>query len=242
MNPDGSGQTNLTNDSSRRQRADLVAERRQDRLRQGERGPYEHLGDERGRQRPDQPDAGAGRHRPPGFHCRPGPNGQYGITPSWSPSGSEIAYSVSGDIFVMQANGDGKSNITCSNNGQFFEAEPAWSPDGSTIAYRYNSAGVANDIWAMNSDGTNRRPLTATASPMRESFPDWSPDGTEIVYMKSQPAGSIWKMNADGSGQTMLIGGPGEGAAGIRSGRRTGRRSPSPRTASTRTTATTSSS
>lgn len=139
---------------------------------------------------------------------RPGPNGKFGVDPNWSPTGSRIAYSVSGEIFVMKANGNGKKNLTCTNDGQFQEAEPAYSPDGSAIAYRYNSADVANDIWVMNSDGTNRRPLTST--PVRESFPDWSPDGTEIVYMRSQPAGSIWKMNADGSGQTMLIGSVGE--------------------------------
>ena len=212
MKSDGSGQTNLTNDSAADSEpiwspnGSTIAFVK---ASEGHTNIWVMNADGNGQTNLTPGPAGTA---PPGFHCRPGPNGQYGITPSWSPSGSEIAYSVSGDIFVMQANGDGKSNITCSNNGQFFEAEPAWSPDGSTIAYRYHS----DDARLPRHLGDEQRrhePQAADldAGVVRESFPDWSPDGTEIVYMKSQPAGSIWKMNADGSGQTMLIGGPGGG-------------------------------
>jgi TolB protein len=43
-------------------------------------------------------------------------------------------------------------------------------------------------------------------NPRKDNWPDWSPDGKEIVWWHQGPAGNvdIYKMNADGTGQTNL--------------------------------------
>lgn len=71
------------------------------------------------------------------------------------------------------------------------------SPDGKRIATA--SSGVQEDIYVMNSDGTNIRRLTN--DPPKDRGPHWSPDGTSI-YSYSDRSGKyeLWKINADGSG------------------------------------------
>jgi Tol biopolymer transport system component len=126
--------------------------------------------------------------------CPPTPgNGEGGDAPTWSPDGARIAYSGEQEIWVMNADGSGKTDITCTTEA---EIQPAWSPDGTKIAYVRSG-----DVWAMNANGSGQTPLTGT--PQNESQPDWSPDGTKIVYQKG--AAAIWVMNADGSGQTGLV-------------------------------------
>ena len=71
---------------------------------------------------------------------------------------------------------------------------PSWSPDGKKIAYSNN-----NEIWIMNSDGTNQTYLTYGR------MPAWSPDGEHIVYVKSL---EIYTINLDGGGREPLVVGP----------------------------------
>jgi Tol biopolymer transport system component len=59
-----------------------------------------------------------------------------------------------------------------------------------------------HDIYIMNSDGTDERPLTDTSS--HETQPRWSPDGSRIAYVMG---GQIYVMNGDGTGQTRISSG-----------------------------------
>ncbi len=88
---------------------------------------------------------------------------------TWSPDGSRIAFSRSvdcapagcGDIFTARPDGKSVKNITDTP----FNAEysPAWSPDGSRIAYadEYYSLQQEADIYVMQADGSDRKPLVA---------------------------------------------------------------------------------
>jgi TolB protein len=108
--------------------------------------------------------------------------------PVWSPDGSEIAFerccvdSNNGDIFTIKPDGTGETRVT--TNGAF---NPSWSPDGSKIAYaarRSCSPGDCNaDIYVMNADGTGQVDLTNTPS-LDEFYPAWSPDGTRIAFTR----------------------------------------------------------
>lgn len=132
------------------------------------------------------------------------------FSPSWSPDGARIAYRVNpprsdvGDIWVMDADGSGKRNLT--RTPRTAEWSPAWSPDGTAIAYFSNAAG--GDVWVMRPDGTARRNLTGGASSLSE-YPTWSPDGTRIAFNDHRTGNfEIFAMNADGSRQVNLTNDP----------------------------------
>jgi serine/threonine protein kinase len=75
------------------------------------------------------------------------------------------------------------------------------SPDGKRIAT--TSSGIQEDIYVMNSDGTNIRRLTNDIS--KDRGVHWSIDGTSL-YSYSDRSGKyeLWKINADGSGQEQM--------------------------------------
>jgi Tol biopolymer transport system component len=67
------------------------------------------------------------------------------------------------------------------------EVNPKWSPEGSKILFETENG---NDIWVMNSDGTDMFLLVANDNPHEIiSNPQWSPDGSEILFERQQ-AGS----------------------------------------------------
>lgn len=83
----------------------------------------------------------------------------------------------------------------------------SWTPDGQII---YSSfAGGSQEIWRMESDGSNQKQLTIDSS-QRHSL-SVSPDGRYIVYV-SDRAGymNIWRVNIDGSNPIQLTHGSGE--------------------------------
>ncbi len=78
------------------------------------------------------------------------------------------------------------------------------SPDGSTIAFSVTNYSMDlnkgnSDIYLINSDGSNLRPLKE--SEKSESSPKFSPDGETIAYSLG---GQIWSCDLDGSGDKQL--------------------------------------
>jgi TolB protein len=62
------------------------------------------------------------------------------------------------------------------------------------------------DVWAVRRDGTDLRQLTT--SPARDGFPSVAPDGRYIAFMSDRSGEfRIWRMEPDGSRQTMLTDG-----------------------------------
>ena len=147
--------------------------------------------------------------------------------PTWSPDGRKIAFSsrqvagkipILSDIFVMDADGANRTNIT--QNPRASNRTPSWSPDGSKIAYAavrdVNRADFWNsdlDIFVMNADGTN--PVRLTEDARLNWSPSWSPDGKRIVFERAHEDDpifyDIYVMNADGTGLTNLTQTPGVG-------------------------------
>jgi dipeptidyl aminopeptidase/acylaminoacyl peptidase len=141
----------------------------------------------------------------------------------WAPDGSKLVFvrEVPGqvftaqfDIFTMDADGTDATNIT---NSDFLEMDPAWSPGGTRIAVaavRFADETQSGGDWqivTMDTDGTSESVLTVSSQ--EDRAPDWSPDGTKIAWMSAfdDPCcgdWEIWAMNADGTGGTNLTNHP----------------------------------
>ena len=130
--------------------------------------------------------------------------------PAWSPDGTRIAFSdasslgINSKIYVINADGSDVTQLT--NDSGLLERDPAWSPDGTRIAF----SGDFSDIYVMNVDGSGVTNLTDNSN-LRERDPAWSPDGTRIAFSGHSPVGyysDIYVMNVDGSGVTNLTNHP----------------------------------
>ena len=116
-----------------------------------------------------------------------------------SPDGKTIAFDLLGDIYTMPIAGGTPMRIA---EGLPFEMQPRFSPDGKRIAFTSDRGGGDN-IWVMNVDGSDKRPLT------KEEFrllnePAWSPDGRFVAARKhfttsrSLGTGEIWIYHVGG--------------------------------------------
>lgn len=93
--------------------------------------------------------------------------------PDWSPDGKDIVHIRPPGIFVMDSTGNNPKRLTY--NG-IYDLYPKYSYNGEKITW--TSGNDRNQIWIMNSDGTNQYYLT------EGSYSSWSPDNTTIVYTK----------------------------------------------------------
>ena len=133
--------------------------------------------------------------------------------PSWSPDGSQIAFTsnrddANFDIYVMNDDGSGQTRLT---NNDASDGGPSWSPDGSQIAFTSNRDSGNPGVYVMNADdGSDVTRLTGTDEDGSE--PSWSPDDTRIAFVSNRDSSesennAIYVMNADdGSDVTRLTG------------------------------------
>jgi uncharacterized repeat protein (TIGR01451 family) len=135
-------------------------------------------------------------------------NSSADVDAAWSPDGTSIAFARATahfDVWVMEADGSGATNLTPSANDGNGNAgtEPAWSPDGTRIAYT-----DGHEIWSMAPDGSDKTNLTATAPGTGlEKGATYSPDGSLIAMIRN---GDVWVMNEDGSNPVQLTSTPGD--------------------------------
>jgi len=119
--------------------------------------------------------------------------------PSFSPDGTRIVFAryvaelkfrrgtaASAELFVINVDGTGETGLTQNEQADW---EAKFSPDGKRIIYSVWS----DDVWVMDSDGTNRQRLA------RGSSPSHSPDGSEVVFVSGGYGREISVMRSDGS-------------------------------------------
>ncbi|MEO6334697.1 MAG: FG-GAP-like repeat-containing protein [Pyrinomonadaceae bacterium] len=184
MNPDGTNQTRLTNNSiSDDHPAWSPDGRKLAFISQRPTGQYAVF----------QMNAdGAGRTEITPVNYQPSPYYATGWTISWSPDGRQLAFTNLPLIYIVNADGSGLRTLT-SGYG------PAWSPDGSKILFITGS--FPGEIHTIRPDGSDLRTLPALPAFYNWYYDvTWSPTGTEIAITAFDGANEIiFISNADGT-------------------------------------------
>src|SRR5690349_4582012 len=194
INPDGSGQTRLTNNTGEFQpawspdgsRIAFVG------TQNGENGEIYVMNSD-----------GSNQMR---IINDPGALGE----PTWSPDGTRIAF-VShrdGDSEIYAINADGSGGLTrLTDAPESQDYSPDWGPDGR-IAFASTRGGTSPDIYVMNSGGSG---VTAITHGQNATGAKWSPDGSKILFISyrllpgsSEPSQNIYVVNSDGTQITQL--------------------------------------
>jgi Tol biopolymer transport system component len=113
-----------------------------------------------------------------------------------------------GQVFVIDPDGTARQVTGFGENASFHAVRPFWSPDRSQIAFRPRGigAGVDPQLWLVNADGSDQRPIADVG----ESI-GWSPDSSKLLFQDSVyttdttgEAARIWLVEVATAELTML--------------------------------------
>ena len=137
---------------------------------------------------------------------------------AFSPDGRRVAYVLQnshpgGSTDLVVANADGSDTRTVATGNDSLSGFMAWSPDGKRLAY-FVSQGSRIDLVVLElATGTV---LTAVPDFSRDGYPpfSWSSASDKLLFAAPGDGGdtSLWSVNVDGTGRTLLVQGATWGA------------------------------
>jgi Tol biopolymer transport system component/imidazolonepropionase-like amidohydrolase len=101
-----------------------------------------------------------------------------------SPDGGTILFDLLGDLYTVPRAGGVATPLT---SGMAMDRQPVFSPDGTRILFVSDRSGNEN-LWLIDADGSNPRPITTERGDFHFADPEWSPDGEYILVRRNQAA------------------------------------------------------
>jgi Tol biopolymer transport system component/imidazolonepropionase-like amidohydrolase len=98
-----------------------------------------------------------------------------------APDGKSILFDLLGDLYRIPMTRGKATRIT---SGPAYDYAPRTSPDGKLVVFCSDRGGNMN-LWLMNSDGSEPRPLTEEKDAVYSS-PSWAPDGQYVLARREE--------------------------------------------------------
>lgn len=133
-------------------------------------------------------------------------NGNYAVSPSWSPDGRYLLYSFNihcDGVFIYDV--EAGRNERIDSPGEYGGGcQAAWSPDGRSVAYMSTrgarAPGFYYDLYLFDRGSHTHRRLTTESG----GYPRWSPDGRWIIYYAPGRNTRMYRIRPDGSGDELF--------------------------------------
>ncbi len=108
--------------------------------------------------------------------------GLQSLTPTWSPDGTELAFSDEGDLKVVSVEGGPVETLATVTRWEGWT--PSWAPEGSLIAgLGFVDGEKENSILIVDRHSGEMRRLTPPALDAYKEIIDWHPRGEKISFM-----------------------------------------------------------
>jgi TolB protein len=133
-------------------------------------------------------------------------------SPKWSPDGKTIAFtgrdaSHIQHIYLMDADGSNRRQLTHIESAEGEGQCPMWSPDGKRLAIQTSRKDHMGFVWIVDYPSGTAHKLATHEAIFEDELPVWFPDGKRLAFQSNRSGRmELWTMNADGTHLRQLTG------------------------------------